>query len=57
MELQSLPEIAEVLHHQRPVEPHIGAHRRDILRRRVGPRDQPRRIARQQMHEQEHEDD
>ena len=54
-QLHSLSEIADELHQQRPVEPHIRAHRRDVLRRRIRPGDQPRRIARQQMHEQEHE--
>ncbi len=55
MQLHGLAEIADELHDQRPVEAHVDANGGDVLRRRVRTGDHARRIAGQQMHEQEDE--
>ena len=55
IELHGLTEITRALCEQWEVDAHVGTHRGDVLLRRIRSRDQSRRMAGQQMHEQEDE--
>jgi hypothetical protein len=53
--LQHVAEPDQVLLRQRPVEPELPVERRHVLRRRIGPEDRERRVARDHRHDQEHD--